>query len=107
MCPVGSFIYSIRVKSETPRGSGVAEPYDDTALSGIEFRCKEPKLANTDTADIILDYGNRGEWHVWFIFADSFLCGGQVRMDLSEPCQDEAGVTGIRLKFCNFQQKYK
>lgn len=105
MCPEDQYIYSVQVKNAAPRGYGVTEPYDDISINQLKFACKHPKTYTNPNLYTVsgFEYNPSSDnYGTWVGFEDKFVCGGRVRFDTSPSWEDETGVSGLRLKFCDF-----
>ena len=83
MCPTDSYITSMNARVESRQGDG-----DDTAMNGVQMRCRNEDGVMTETSTV--DPGYWGSWSGWSAETrhpalsasiDYFVNGGQMRFE--------------------------
>jgi hypothetical protein len=72
MCPANTFIYSVSIQSEPPKGPGKGDAYDDVSINGIKFACKDHKDYKYPKkfTEHFQDYNKGNKWRLWYGFED-------------------------------------
>ena len=82
VCPLGSFVYGYRLKSEASQGEG-----DDSALNAIELWCIKYGTSE-DTGSVTSIEGHRGSW------GRHAACRGNNNIMIGFDVKEEASIAG-------------
>lgn len=101
-CPQGQFIDSVQLKNLESQGPGK----DDLAVVGLSARCSLPsdRSQTNQISNFINEYGTWGEIKD---FSPNYLCAVRGRLDLTSKGRDATGLTGLRIKFCEYKNDQK
>lgn len=100
MCPAGQYIVQGEVQAESWIGPGRTPGNDDTAINGVQFKCKSP---DSSSETILEAYGKYGEWRGWTKFKPGkFVSAVRARVDGCTGVCDEAGLTGLHFWTCQY-----
>ena len=102
MCTQGQFIDRVWVKNQEKQGPAK----DDLGIVGLWVRCSLPsdRTQTSDAWDFLNEYGTWGEVKD---FAPNYLCVVRGRFDLTSRGGDATGLTGLRMKGCEYKNDPK
>lgn len=100
MCPMNTYIVQGEAQAESFISAGRTPGSDDTAINGVQFKCKS---ADSSQEQILEDYGKYGEWRGWTKFKPGkFVNAVRARYDECSGLCDDAGVTGLQFWTCQY-----
>lgn len=99
-CPAGTYVWGLRVRFEPFQGRG-----DDTALNGVEFKCKPLPGSNGKVTEINIHHGHWGIWHKWATCQEhQYVCGVRTGKEKFRRNNDDTALNYVKLKCCNFSR---
>ena len=91
MCPLGFYVDAFRARVEPPQGDG-----DDTALNGLEFRCRNRDGFHNFVKIYEGLWGTWRDWHFANFDSGPFLFTTyQVRFEGNQGKGDDTALNGL------------